>query len=206
LKYGQGTFEVSPSRRVRRNVLIRRRADSSRIRFWSTLRASTMKTLTIVRHLLLCATVLALAACSLLQPRDPLQVHVAGIEPLEGQGLEMRMLVKLRVQNPNDAPITYNGVALEMDVQGKTFASGVSAESGNVPGFGESVIAVPMTVSTMNMVRQALGMMKGASAGTGPGKIAYELKGKLSSSGMSATRFSTKGDLELPTAAQTATD
>jgi Late embryogenesis abundant protein len=96
-------------------------------------------------------------------------------------------------------------VALEMDVQGKTFASGVSAEGGNVPGFGEAVIAVPMTISTMNMVQQALGMMKGA--GTGSGKIAYELKGKLSSSGLGATRFSTKGDLELPASgAQTATD
>jgi len=160
-----------------------------------------------IQRLFLCACVLLLGACSLLQPRDPLNVTVAGIEPLEGQGLEMRMLVKLRVQNPNDEPIDFKGVALEMDVQGKTFASGVSAEAGNVPGFGESVIAVPVTISTMNLVRQALGMMKGAGTGVGPGKIAYEMKGKLSSTGMSATRFSTKGDLELPTAgAQTATD
>ena len=166
-----------------------------------------MRTPIVVKHLLLCATALVLAACSLMQPRDPLQVHVAGVEPLEGQGLEMRMLVKLRVQNPNEEPIDYNGVALEMDVQGKTFASGVSAETGNVPRFGETVIAVPMTISTMNLVQQALGMMKGANAGTGPGKLAYELKGKLSSTGLSATRFSTKGDLALPTAGtQTATD
>jgi LEA14-like dessication related protein len=160
-----------------------------------------------LQRVLCCACVLLLGACSLLQPRDPLNVTVAGVEPLEGQGLEMRMLVKLRVQNPNDEPIDYRGVALEMDVQGKTFASGVSAESGNVPGFGESVIAVPVTISTMNLVRQALGMMKGAGAGTGSGKIAYEMKGKLSGAGMGSTRFSTKGDLELPApGAQTATD
>jgi LEA14-like dessication related protein len=160
-----------------------------------------------LQRLLLCACVFLFGACALMQSRDPLQVTVAGIEPLEGEGLEMRMLVKLRVQNPNDEPIDYKGVAVEMEVQGKSFATGVSAESGNVPGFGESVIAVPVTISTMNLVRQALDMMKGAGTGTGPGKIAYEMKGKLSSPGFSATRFSTKGDLELPTAgAQTATD
>jgi len=163
--------------------------------------------MTNVPRLLLCACMFLLGACSLIQPRDPLKVTVAGIEPMEGEGFEMRMLVKLRVQNPNDEPVDYKGVAVDMDVQGKTFASGVSAESGNVPGFGESVIAVPVTISTMNLVRQALGMMKGAGTGTGPGKIAYEMKGKLSGSGMSATRFSTKGDLELPSpGAQTATD
>ena len=160
-----------------------------------------------VQRLLLCACIGLLGACALMEPRDPLKVTVAGIEPLEGQGLEMRMLVKLRVQNPNDEPIDYKGVAVEMDVQGKNFANGVSAESGNVPGFGESVIAVPVTISTMNLVRQALGMMKGVGSGTGSGKIAYEMKGKLSSSGMSSTRFSTKGDLEMPTpGVQTATD
>lgn len=146
------------------------------------------------------------AACASLQAKDPLQVTVAGIEPLEGQGLELRMLVKLRVQNPNDEAVDYNGVALEMNVQGKTFATGVSPEGGNVPRFGESVIAVPVTISTMNMIRQAMGMMKGASASTGTGKIAYEMKGKLSSSGFSATRFSTKGDFDLPSMTQTATD
>ena len=70
---------------------------------------------------------------------------VAGIEPLQGQGLELRMNVKLRVQNPNDAPLDYNGVAVEMDVQGKTFATGVADLSGTIPRFGEAVISVQMS-------------------------------------------------------------
>lgn len=136
-----------------------------------------------------------MSGCASLQGRDPLQVTVAGVEPLQGQGMELRLLVKLRVQNPNDAPVNYNGVALEMDVQGKTFASGVSDESGSVPRFGESVIAVPVTISAFRMVRQAIGMMQG---GTGPSKIQYEMKGKLSGSAFSATRFATKGEFDMP--------
>jgi LEA14-like dessication related protein len=130
-----------------------------------------------------------------MQTRDPLQVTVAGIEPLQGQGLEMRMMVKLRVQNPNDAPIEYNGVAVQMDVQGKTFATGVVDAAGSVPRFGESVIAVPVTISAFRMVRQAVGLMSGG----GFHKIDYEMKGKLSR-GMSTTRFTHKGSFDFPEA------
>lgn len=134
-----------------------------------------------------------------MKAKDPLQVTVAGIEPLQGEGMELRLNVKLRVQNPNDAPIDYNGIAVEMMVQGKTFATGVSGAPGNVPRFGESVIEVPVTASAFRMARQALGMMRGTAGGTG--KIAYELKGKLNGSGFSTVRFQNTGEFELPTGA-----
>ena len=149
-----------------------------------------------VRLALLVLVAALLAACAALQTRDPLQVTVAGIEPLQGQGMELRMLVKLRVQNPNDAAIDFNGVALKLEVQGKTFATGVSDESGSVPRFGETVIGVPVTTSAMRMVRQALGMMEGQ----GTGRITYSLTGKLNGPAFGAVRFETSGDLQLPTA------
>ncbi len=154
-----------------------------------------MKTLTSL--LVLLAAVGIGAGCASMQQRDPLQVTVAGIDPLQGEGMELRMLVKLRVQNPNDAPIDYNGVAVEMNVQGKTFATGVSDAHGSVPRFGESVIEVPVTASAFRMARQALGFMKGGGAGLD--KIHYELKGKLNGPGFSTVRFTNNGDLELPT-------
>lgn len=153
----------------------------------------------IMRHLLrviaLAVALIALQGCASLQGRDPLEVTVAGIEPLQGQGLELRLLVKLRVQNPNDAPIDYNGVALEMDVQGKTFATGVSDTSGTVPRFGESIIAVPVTISALRMARQAVDMMRGGGKG---GPIAYEMNGKLNGSTFSSVRFRTQGEFDLP--------
>lgn len=143
---------------------------------------------------------LALAGCASLQNKDPLQVTVAGIEPLQGQGLELRLNVKLRVQNPNDAPVEYNGVAVEMDVQGKTFATGVADLAGTVPRFGESVIEVPVTISAFRMARQVMGAMKGG----GIDKIDYEMKGKLNS-GFSPTRFATRGSFDLPASSAPAT-
>lgn len=140
---------------------------------------------------------LALQGCTALQGRDPLHVAVVGIEPLEGQGLELRMLVKLRIQNPNDAPIDYNGVALEMKVRGKTFASGVSDAGGNVPRFGEAVISVPVTASAFGMLGQAVDMFR--SGASGP--ITYEMKGKLNSPSFNSTYFQTQGEFSLPTGA-----
>jgi LEA14-like dessication related protein len=142
------------------------------------------------RLAVLLACSVALAGCATLQS-DPLQVTVAGIEPLQGEGMELRLQVKLRVQNPNDAPIDYRGVALTMNVQGKTLASGVSDASGTVPRFGEAIIAVPVSISAFRMARQALDFSKHN------GKIAYEMKGKLSGSLFGTKRFATHGDLGL---------
>jgi LEA14-like dessication related protein len=120
-------------------------------------------------------------------------VTVAGIEPMQGQGLELRLEVKLRVQNPNDAPVEYDGAALEMLVQGKTFATGVADVAGTVPRYGESVIAVPVTISAFRMARQVVGVLQSG----GISKIDYEMKGKLGS-GFSPRRFVTRGSFDLP--------
>ncbi len=126
---------------------------------------------------------------------DPLQVSVADIESLDGQGLEWRMLVKLRVQNPNDAPVEYDGVYLKLDVLDTTFATGVSDEHGTIPRFGEALVSVPVTVSTVNILRQAIGM---ATDGKPPEKISYRLEGKLNGAGFASTRFDSHGVLALP--------
>ncbi|MET0985052.1 MAG: LEA type 2 family protein [Steroidobacteraceae bacterium] len=139
--------------------------------------------------------VLLFQACANLQGKDPLQVTVAGIEPLQGEGMELRLMVKLRVQNPNEAAIDYDGIGLQMDVQGKAFASGVSDASGSIPRFGESVVEVPVTISAFRMARQALGMATGNSNG----KLTYEMKGKLGGSILGTTRFTTKGEFDVPT-------
>ncbi len=110
----------------------------------------------LLRNVIASVTAALIVGCASLQPRDPLNVTVAGIEPLQGQGLEMRMNVKLRVQNPNDAPVDYKGVAVEMDLQGKTFATGVTNATGTIPGFGETVIEVPVTISAYRMCARPL--------------------------------------------------
>jgi hypothetical protein len=139
--------------------------------------------------------VLGLTACAGFD-RDPVQVTVAGIDNLPGEGLEWRMNVKLRVQNPNDSEITYSGVFLKMDVQDRTFATGVSNESGSIPRYGETVIAVPMTVSLLRVAINALGII--GAGGNLPDTIKYRLEGKLDGPMFGTTRFTSDGELTPP--------
>jgi len=158
----------------------------------------------LVRPSLLLATLL-LSACASMPAHDPLQVNVAGVESIPGEGMELRLLVKLRVQNPNDTPIEFDGVSLNLDVMGRDFASGVSDQAGTVPRFGEAVIAVPVTVSLMRMARQVLGMLDGKPVD----KVTYSMSGKLHSASMFGTqRFTSKGEFDMPkgTPAATAVD
>ena len=140
--------------------------------------------------------VLTLGACAGLSGRDPVQVSVAGIESLPGQGLEMRMMVKLRVQNPGETPIEYDGVYVKLDVLDKTFATGVSDERGSIPRFGESVISVPVTVSTLRVALNTLGFVLGDKPSE---KVRYKLSGKLAGPTFGSTTFQADGELALPT-------
>ncbi|WP_068637162.1 LEA type 2 family protein [Thauera butanivorans] len=143
--------------------------------------------------LLLC--VLTLAGCASLAHREPVRINVVGLEPLAGQGMEMRFTLKLRVQNPNDAAIDFDGLALELDLDGKAFATGVSDQRGTVPRFGETVVSVPVSVSTSAVLRQALGMIEGRSMTDG---VPYTLRGRLAGGVLGSVRFSDEGRLNLP--------
>lgn len=106
----------------------------------------------------------------------------------------MRMMIKLRVQNPNDVPIEYDGVYVRLEVLDKTFATGVSDERGSIPRFGESIVSVPMTVSMLRMAVYALRMLDGRAVD----KVNYKLEGKLDAPMFGSTRFQAHGEFALP--------
>jgi LEA14-like dessication related protein len=145
------------------------------------------------RRALLWVPVVLVAGCATVGG-DPVQVQVVGVEPLEGEGLELRFLCKLRVQNPNDTPIDYNGVYLDLQVRGSSLATGVSDATGTVPRYGEVVLAVPVTASAFRLVRQAIDLY----ASTDRSRIDYVLKGKIGGPMFSPVRFESHGELTLP--------
>lgn len=128
---------------------------------------------------------------------DPLNVSVAGVEPLDGEGFELRLAVKVRIQNPNDAPVDYNGVALTLELNGKKFGTGVSDETGTVPRYGETVVTLPVTVGPFNMARQVLGFLNSGDIKA----VDYAVHGKLEGGLFGTKRFSDKGRFEMPTSA-----
>ncbi|AZC18722.1 LEA type 2 family protein [Pseudomonas sp. CMR5c] len=136
---------------------------------------------------------LSLGACALLPQRDPLAINVVGIEPLPSQELEMRFAIKLRLQNPNETPIDYNGVALDLEVNGRPLASGVSDQQGHIGRYAEDILVIPVSVSAFSVLRQTLGLSQTQSLDNLP----YVLRGKLAGGLFGTQRFIERGQISL---------
>lgn len=146
-----------------------------------------------IRRAVVLSLLAALAGCASLSGRDPLIVDVAGIESLPGEGMELNLAVRIRVQNPNDTPVQYDGMALILEVNGRTLASGVSDRVGTVPRYGELVFTVPMTISAFDVARQLYGVMNAEN----PQRVEYRLRGKLEGGLFGTRRFVDEGTFDL---------
>ncbi len=147
---------------------------------------------------LLMATLLG---CATLSGRTPPSARVVGLEPIQSEGLELRFSLQLRLQNPNDSALPYDGMSVSLDLDGRGLASGVSDVSGVIPRFGETVLSIPVSISAFSAVRQILARVGDAQDGNSElfeKPLAYSLKGKLGGTGLSAaTRFNDQGELNL---------
>ena len=142
-----------------------------------------------------------LSSCATLPDRDALNVRVVGLEPLPSEGLELRFALKLRVQNPNESVLAYDGMSVTLDLDGSGVASGVSNSSGEIPRFSDALLTVPVSISAFSAFRQMLGRVR-STQGEGDAltkPISYSLKGKLGGVGSAAfaTRFGDQGELDL---------
>ena len=148
-----------------------------------------------MRILLTVALAVAITACAALPSRDALNIDVAGIEPLPSEGLEMRLAITLRIQNPNDGAIEFSGAALDMSLNGRGLASGVSGASGLVPRYGETTLTIPVTISAFDVARQLMGFISNPNRAT----VIFGIDGKLDTGLLRARRFSDEVEFAFPT-------
>src|SRR5690606_5369081 len=130
----------------------------------------------------------AMASCAGIPNRDPLNVSVAAIEPLPGEGMELNLAIRIRVQNPNDVPVSYSGAALWLDLNGRRLASGVTDSVGTVPRYGETVMTIPVTISAFDMARQVFGFVNDEN----PEEVRYRVRGKLEAGCSARAVFATR--------------
>jgi LEA14-like dessication related protein len=140
----------------------------------------------------------ALTGCAVLPGREPPRINVVGIEALRGEGIELRFALKLRVQNPNEVALDYNGVSLDLEVNGRPLASGVANVSGSIERFGEAVITVPVTVSLTAALRQMLGWADGPPRGELPYRLRGRFAGGYAGGFLGGSAFASEGTLKLP--------
>jgi len=151
----------------------------------------------LMQAIALLATAALLSGCAGLTNRTAPRVDLAGIESLPGEGLELRFMLKLRIQNHGDADLRYDGVWAEVELRGQPLASGGAPVTGVVPRFGETVLLVPVTASGLSMARQAISLLRSSREGNGVGTVAYALRGRLGGIGLGGVSFESSGEIDL---------
>lgn len=140
---------------------------------------------------LLCG--IALGACAVIGIREPLNVTIADLRPIEVGVLEQRYALKVRVLNPNDTEIVFDGVVFDLEINDTPFAKGVSNHSSVIPRFGEALIDVQAVSGLQNILRQINGLLKGERT-----HLTYRIKGRLHGGSFGSTRFDSSGEIAIP--------
>ncbi len=136
-----------------------------------------------------------LSACASWQLREPLGVTIADFTPVEMTLLEQRYAVTVRLLNPNDADIAFDGVAFDLEINGQPFAKGVSNRAGVIPRFGETLVDLQVVSGLQHILGQISQLQKGDQAG-----FTYRIKGRVHTGGLlGSVPFSTSGDFAFPT-------
>ncbi len=102
---------------------------------------------------------LQLVACAGLGTyADPPRVSLTSIEALDMTLFEQRYRLGLRIQNPNDHALPIRAMTYEVDLNGRKFAHGLSAQSLTVPAFGEEVVEVEVVSNLLRVIEQVRGL------------------------------------------------
>ena len=140
---------------------------------------------------LLCS--ISLNACAAFSMQEPLNVTIADLKPIEVGVLEQRYALKVRLLNPNDVEIAFDGVVFDLEINDTPFAKGVSNQSSVIPRFGEAVIDVQAVSGLQNILWQINELLKGERT-----TLTYRIKGRLHSGGFGFTRFDSSGEIAIP--------
>ena len=106
------------------------------------------------------------------QQLDPPRVSLANIKVLEVTGLETAFEIQLRVFNANAVDLNVNGINAELDINGQSFATGVSNTPIDIPSYGTELVTVTVYSSVIKMFKSVYGLKDSE-------ELKYRLTGKL---------------------------
>jgi LEA14-like dessication related protein len=141
----------------------------------------------------LCLTALGGCAGSGREAERP-SVQVAGLRPGTIGVFEQQMFVTLRITNPTDRDFVITGTSFDLELNGQSFARGVSGTTLDVPRMGTATVEVE-TFSGLSGVLKQIGRLTGSD--TTPQSFRYRIRGRLLRDTGSSVRFDDSGALDL---------
>jgi LEA14-like dessication related protein len=131
---------------------------------------------------------------------EPPRINLSNIMMTEAKALETAFELELRIINPNDVALNITGIDCSLQINGKPFATGVSAVDRMVPAFGTDTIGVTVYSSVIDTVNRVIGMVRDLQTSQKIGNLEYGLTGKLMLNGdasPSRMAFTSQGALNL---------
>jgi len=128
------------------------------------------------------------------QRLEPPRVKLANIRPESFNVLETVFDVQLRVFNTNETAIQIRGVESEIEINGKTFAYGVSESDIEIPAYGTAILPLRVYSSVFDIIKGAAGLHNQK-------QLSYHIKGKLRLGASTFPRvlpFESEGNISLP--------
>ena len=148
----------------------------------------------LIRFMVVAAVLLG-GGCATLSGMNPPRVNVSNVTPQDMTLFEQKFLVQLRIQNPNDFDLEVKAMTFNLDLNGKSFATGLSNKQVTIPRFGSEVVDVEVISGITGILRQ----LKSFSGGGSP-NFTYRLRGKvyLEKPHSGSLSFDEEGEIELP--------
>jgi len=138
---------------------------------------------------------IGLSACSSSSPIDAErpEISLAGLSFAEAGLFEQGFTVQLRMKNPNDFDIPVEALNFALDVNGASFAEGLSNDDFTLPASAEIVVPIDVSITTEDLIDRV------TAIGTGR-RLDYALTGttELASWFSGPIPFSRSGKLALP--------
>ena len=91
---------------------------------------------------------------------DPPRITLSNVQFQESKALETVLQIDLRVFNTNDVPIRVKGLDCDLELNGRSFATGVSSVDKEIPAFGTMTIPVTLYSSVVDLFRGIVGLQK----------------------------------------------
>lgn len=101
-------------------------------------------------------------------------VELISFKVLPANGFEQNFEVGLKLTNPNNFELPFNGISYQLSVAGETLAHGVAANIPTAEAYGESRFVAPVSASLMGGLKVIRALMYNQGQ-----DISYQLKAKL---------------------------
>ncbi len=135
------------------------------------------------------------AGAGLYMSADRPRVNISNIQPKDVKLLEQVFTMDLRIQNPSESAIDVKGLAFNLDINNRPFATGVSNKQLTIQPFTSQIIQVEAVTTLANLLRQVSQAQKSADAA----KLKYRLQGTIhTGSALGRISFDETGEIAGP--------